>query len=569
MAAFTVELGSGRRVTVRPAPSDTLQSVVVTACKQLPNAKPTESYELVHKNSVLPLSTIVRLANLPQGATLELRLVSSATARAQATAVIKVALQIVGAGRIIDDFAPTATLWDVLATAERRTSGTLNLTARYVAPEKTAAQRMPRGMSGFLKDLYTTKVQSDSKSSPAPGPAESDVIYQQPVVVLLNKEYATNDVLQATTLRSLGFTGGSLMVRLSFRDTPANMDDIHRATSTATTLPKSPESPVTHPLSFGCQSKQPVKEPSGDDQNQDSKPVHAAEPCDSAIAAAPNDTSSEPRGLCSDPRGLCSEPSPAEDASVIKPIETKTKPSDAHKVRVFDAPPTNTSSLASRIELPESFYDIGNDDVKILVSAQRARQTESERGFASRQAHESAALQRRAAFIDRYPETAIRFRFPDQVQIQASFASSVPVSELYKFVARALRDPQLLQTLFVQPPVKNLDPLSKESLLDAKLTPAAVVHVRLSKDAGLRPETLLLLHPNTSALAEPLEIPVVATASSSTQSPTMQAPPVSSSSQSPSARKESKMAEKQNSKSTEKQGAPKLPKWLLAGQRRS
>ncbi|KAJ2184203.1 hypothetical protein GGH18_004719, partial [Coemansia sp. RSA 530] len=380
MAAFTVELGSGRRVTVRPAPSDTLQSVVVTACKQLPNAKPAESYELVHKNSVLPLSTIVRLANLPQGATLELRLVSSATARAQASAVIKVALQIVGAGRIIDDFAPTATLWDVLVTAERRSSGTLNLTARFVAPEKTAAQSISRGMSGFLKDLYTSNVQSGSASNPAPSPAENDVIYQQPVVVLLNKEYATNDVLQATTLRSLGFTGGSLMVRLSFRDTPANMDDMHRATSTATTPPKSPDSPATQPLSFGCHSKLPVNESDKDDRNQDTKPVHAAEPCDSDVAAAQNDTSSEPKGLCSEPKGLCSEPNPAEDTQVIKPTETKTKPSDTHTIRVFDAPPANTSSLASRIELPESFYDIGNDDVKLLVSAQRARQTESERG---------------------------------------------------------------------------------------------------------------------------------------------------------------------------------------------
>ncbi|KAJ2582271.1 hypothetical protein IWW49_005701, partial [Coemansia sp. RSA 1797] len=466
MAAFTVELGSGRRVTVRPAPSDTLQSVVVTACKQLPNAKPAESYELVHKNSVLPLSTIVRLANLPQGATLELRLVSSATARAQASAVIKVALQIVGAGRIIDDFAPTATLWDVLVTAERRSSGTLNLTARFVAPEKTAAQSISRGMSGFLKDLYTSNVQSGSASNPAPSPAENDVIYQQPVVVLLNKEYATNDVLQATTLRSLGFTGGSLMVRLSFRDTPANMDDMHRATSTATTPPKSPDSPATQPLSFGCHSKLPAKESDEGDRNQDTKPVHAAEPCDSGVAAAQNDTSTEPKGLCSEPKGLCSEPNPAEDTQVIKPTETKTKPSDTHTIRVFDAPPANTSSLASRIELPESFYDIGNDDVKLLVSAQRARQTESERGFASRQAHEAAALQRRAAFIDRHPETAIRFRFPDQVQIQASFASSAPVSELYKFVSRALRDPHFLQTLFVQPPVQNLDPQCAESLLD-------------------------------------------------------------------------------------------------------
>ncbi|KAJ1790362.1 hypothetical protein LPJ62_001975 [Coemansia sp. RSA 2167] len=566
MAAFTVELGSGRRVTVRPAPSDTLQSVVVTACKQLPNAKPAESYELVHKNSVLPLSTIVRLANLPQGATLELRLVSSATARAQASAVIKVALQIVGAGRIIDDFAPTATLWDVLVTAERRSSGTLNLTARFVAPEKTAAQSISRGMSGFLKDLYTSNMQSGSASNPAPSPAENDVIYQQPVVVLLNKEYATNDVLQATTLRSLGFTGGSLMVRLSFRDTPANMDDMHRATSTATTPPKSPDSPATQPLSFGCHSKLPVNESDKDDRNQDTKPVHAAEPCDSDVAATQNDTSSEPKGLCSEPKGLCSEPNPAEDTQVIKPTETKTKPSDTHTIRVFDAPPANTSSLASRIELPESFYDIGNDDVKLLVSAQRARQTESERGFASRQAHEAAALQRRAAFIDRYPETAIRFRFPDQVQIQASFASSAPVSELYKFVSRALRDPHLLQTLFVQPPVQNLDPQSAESLLDAKLTPAAVVHVRLSKDAGLRPETLSLLHPATSALAEPLEIPVVAAAPSSIQSPIVQAPLVSSSSQSPSAHKQESKTE---SKTNEKQGAPKLPKWLLAGQRRS
>ncbi|KAJ2321910.1 hypothetical protein IWW51_004318, partial [Coemansia sp. RSA 2702] len=204
----------------------------------------------------------------------------------------------------------------------------------------------------------------------------------------------------------------------------------------------------------------------------------------------------------------------------------------------------------ARIELPESFYESSNDDdAKLLISAQRARQTEAERGFKSRQAQEAESLKRRDDFARRHPQTTIRFRFPDQVQIQATFASGARVAALYDFVAQQLSSPRLLRALFLQPPVQDLEGSRAQSLLAARLTPAAVVHVRLADNAGLKPSTLALLRDSTSALAEPLELPPTDNAQASPPPP-----PMPSSSPSPSA------AASASARSADKPTASKMPK---------
>ncbi|KAJ1847758.1 hypothetical protein LPJ70_001375 [Coemansia sp. RSA 2708] len=531
MPAFTVLSESGRRVTVRPTPSDTLQSVVAAACAQLPNSRSPEAYALLHKTTVLTLSTPVRLANLPQGATLELKL-AAASSKTAASSPVKVALQIVGGGRVIGDFGAAATLWDVLTAAEARSNGTLNLTARYVQHEKPVAERMVRGMSGFLKDLYAAGSGQDSSRSQTPTslpPAENQVVYQQPVAVLLNKEYATNEALQATTLRSLGFTGGSVMIRLSFKDTPAGIADLFRVASAASSAPGSPVTPTVQP------------------------------PLTMLADAMPTENTERSTGQVpgSSPSTQPAEKPAAEPTAAAAGPSATASACTAHKVRVFDAPPSDAAP--ARIELPESFYESSNDDdAKLLISAQCARQTEAERGFKSRQAQEAESLKRRDDFARRHPQTTIRFRFPDQVQIQATFASGARVAALYDFVAQQLSSPRLLRALFLQPPVQDLEGSRAQSLLAARLTPAAVVHVRLADNAGLKPSTLALLRDSTSALAEPLELPPTDNAQASPPPP-----PMPSSSPSPSA------AASASARSADKPTASKMPKWFLAGQRRS
>ncbi|KAJ2449862.1 hypothetical protein EV183_004648 [Coemansia sp. RSA 2336] len=521
MPAFTVLAESGRRVTVRPGPSDTLQSVVAAACAQLPGTGDPESYVLVHKNTTLPLATMVRLVNLPQGATLELKRASAP----KKPTLVKVALQIVGAGRVINDFAPAATLWDVLATAETQSNGTLSLTARYSHAQPSAAELMPRGMTGFVKDMYVAASGTKDGACASPKPPSS-VVYQQPVMVVMNKEYSDNQVLQSTTLRSLGFTGGNVMVRLSFKQVPATLEDLHRVSSAASTAPTSPVSPSAH-IPKAEKPSQPQPKSDAKQPNSQTTP----EPAQTAT----------------------------EDENAIKPNQ---------EIRVFNAPPANAAPLSARFDLPASFYEVSSDEAKLVISAQRARQAESERGFKSRKTEEAEAQQRREAFNQRHPQTAIRFRFPDQVQVQSTFASKDRVSSLYDFVASTLKAPQMLRALVLQPPVQDLAALRSKSLLDAKLTPAAVVHVRLASDAGARPSTIALLKPSLSGLAEPLEVPAetnneqAQSAQPGEQSPLpllSTPPPMPSSSPSPSA---------QNPEIKKPASSSKMPKWFVAGQRR-
>ncbi|KAJ2646361.1 hypothetical protein IWW40_005479 [Coemansia sp. RSA 1250] len=525
MPAFTVLAESGRRVTVRPGPSDTLQSVVAAACAQLPGTGNPESYVLVHKNATLPLATMVRLVNLPQGATLELKRASAS----KKSALVKVALQIVGAGRVINDFAPAATLWDVLATAETQSNGTLSLTARYSQSEPLAAELMPRGMTGFVKDMYAAASGSkdsagESCASPKP---PSRVLYRQPVVVVMNKEYSSNEVLQATTLRSLGFTGGNVMIRLSFKQVPATLEDLYRVSSAASTAPTSP-------------ATSSVQQPTKPEKSDEIQPKLEARQPDSQNTPEPAQTAAK-----------------AENA--LKPNQ---------EIRVFNAPPANTAPLAARFDLPASFYEVGPDEAKLVISAQRARQAQSERGFKSRKTEEAEAQQRREDFNQRHPQTVIRFRFPDQMQVQSTFASKDRVASLYDFVSSTLKTPQMLRTLVLQPPVQDLASLRSKTLIDAKLTPAAVVHVRLTSDAGTKPSTLALLKPSLGGLAEPLEL---SAETDNVQAPSAQLgeqsplpllstpPPMPSSSPSPSA---------QNPEIKKPAAASKMPKWFVAGQRR-
>ncbi|KAJ2359037.1 hypothetical protein IWW50_000121 [Coemansia erecta] len=507
MPAFTVISAAGRRVTVRPSPSDTLQSVVAAACAQLPNTGNPESFALLHKDTELPLSTIVRLANLPQGATLELKPASQKAS----SSPVKVALQIVGSGRIIDSFSQTATLWDVLVAAETRSNGTLNLTSRFLQAERASG---------------------GTQEPASPRPAENEVVYQQPVVVLLNKEYAANDTLQATTLRSLGLTGGSAMLRLSFRDTPASISDLHRVASAASSPLASPKPQPPHTIT--------------------------------AIASTTNTSTANISASAAD--DIAKEAPCAADQNHAN-VEQCTSADPAHNVRVFDVPPTIAEPLASRFSpLPELS---SSEEARLVISAQRARQSESERGFQSRQAQEAEAKQRRAEFAERHPTTTIRFRFPDQVQVQAAFASTSRVSELYTFIRGALRDPRLLRALVLRPPVEDLHASEEKTLLCAKLTPAAVVHVQLAGSAGAAPKTLELLLPSTSALAEPLD--VAANEARPAQSPDSLLPPpplIPEPSQSPSAQDAGDAAEPHPRRNPEKQGVARMPKWFLAGQKR-
>ncbi|KAJ2491127.1 hypothetical protein IWW37_002580 [Coemansia sp. RSA 2050] len=564
-SSISVIYAPGRSVSVKTTPTTTLQAILVSACAGMPKPPSPDSYTLVYNSKPLDLTLPLRFANLPQGAKLTLtprtrsspRVPSKQVASPQATtptATVKVALQLVGSSRIVADFEPSATLWDIIVAAQTSSGRTLNLVNKFRPAEPPVASPLSsEGKSGwgsgFLQTLISAASGSSSPKIQPPQPVTPPVAqlwyYQQPVLLLLNKEYATNYDLQHTTLRSLGFTSGSVMVRFSYRPAkePTSLADASGSQLGNAVSPMSETAPA-QPLSppVVAQAQAPAIE-------ETAPPANAL-----GIVATPAATPSEPKvGL---PILTPSEP------KVGLPLLLSTR-----KVSVLAAPPADAPALSSRIVLPESFYEAGSDDLRILVAVQKARVAESEKGFSSRVKQEEENRRRHAEFKAKHTRTLIRFRFPDQVQVQATFSShEETAAELYAFMNQVLARPSLLESLIIQPPAQNLDTLKSETLFDTKLAPAAVVHVKL---AGAKVPTLEILKPEVAALVEDLKISspeliddrtldISASAETIAASPKKDDAPQAHLQQ-PTHATASKAA------ST---GEPKMPKWFLAGQKR-
>ncbi|KAJ1901808.1 hypothetical protein LPJ66_000479 [Kickxella alabastrina] len=531
-SSVTVVYGPGHSVSIKTTPTTTLQAVVNSACEKIPGNYNPESHTLVYNNKTMDLSLTIRFANLPQGAKLTLKSRSAAkspaigsvnanrtsasvppassssspslsSSKPAASALIKVALQVIGSGRVIGDFTAASTLWDIITSAENRSNRVLNLTKKFRVPESGSLSPAARGLN-YLTSMLSPRIGNSGSNSEAEDNASSKMIYQQPVLVLMNKEFASTEVMQSTTLRSLGFTGGSVMVRLSFKDSEAGPAPSLNIGSPVTKTAGAGASAgaARNGLMIGLQSDSPTRSSSAPVTDTNAK-IAESKPEQPSIV---EETS------------VVDEPSAVEEPSVVfgsdDDIDNDEKALlSTRQVRVYTQPQSSSASLSSRFALPDSFYQDGSSDLKLLIGIQRARQAEAERGFKNRIKQEKEEQLKHEQLKTKYPKTAIRFRFPDMVQVQATFFSSERVSELFDFVQGILAVPQTLKTLVIQLPVVDLDSMRHVSLFDAKLTPAAVVHVRVQIGAsggGGSVRTRDLLKPSVWGMAESLDAPVSA-----------------------------------------------------------
>ncbi|KAJ3303718.1 hypothetical protein HDV03_003591 [Kappamyces sp. JEL0829] len=161
-----------------------IQSIVQQSCQALALAPP-EAYALQLKKQLLEPSLSVRLAGLSNGARLNLiyRGVSSAVQ------FVNIALQTEDAGRLVDQFATSASLWQILVHFEGKAGGQHTFTRKEGLPSKKGL--FPSGQS----------------------------VYLVPVVVFMNKEYGSIEALRTTTLQSLGILSGNASFRLLFQFT--------------------------------------------------------------------------------------------------------------------------------------------------------------------------------------------------------------------------------------------------------------------------------------------------------------------------------------------------------------
>ncbi|XP_020584142.1 plant UBX domain-containing protein 2 [Phalaenopsis equestris] len=114
--------------------------------------------------------------------------------------------------------------------------------------------------------------------------------------------------------------------------------------------------------------------------------------------------------------------------------EKKPKTID-RKIRVFFAVP---ESVAAKIDLPDSFYNLSIEELKRESEARKKKIADSQllipRSYKEKQA---------MAARKKYKLTVIRIQFPDGVVLQGLFLPWERTNVLYEFVRSALKDPSL------------------------------------------------------------------------------------------------------------------------------
>ncbi|KAK9276904.1 hypothetical protein L1049_006441 [Liquidambar formosana] len=147
------------------------------------------------------------------------------------------------------------------------------------------------------------------------------------------------------------------------------------------------------------------------------------------------------------------------------------------QIRVFFSVP---ESIAAKIQLPDSFYNLSIDEMKREADMRKKKIAESQllipRSFKEKQAK---------AARKRYKRTAIRIQFPDGVVLQGVFAPWEPTSVLYEFVRSALKEPslefELLHPVVIKRRVIPQSPAAGErtiTLDEEDLVPSALIKFR-------------------------------------------------------------------------------------------
>ncbi|KAJ3276184.1 Tether containing UBX domain for GLUT4 [Terramyces sp. JEL0728] len=380
MQSVTVEYESFpiKKFTTKTTPATTLQSIIDQACEKF-DLKSSQGY--VHKKDLLPNSTSIRFANLPAGAKLNLKFIGVGKSTS-----VQVALQTEEHGRMMATFPSTAKLWGILVYFEQRNG--INLTRQ-------------------------------SKGN-----------YLMPVIVFMNKEYASIGLLQEKSLKDLGLESGSGSLRLYLHETQNPIDfylqEIERAT---------------------VEIKDDLKE------------VVSLAPTPKAIETPSN--------------------TPLPSLAVQKPDEQE-KPSTGTKTeekielvgngaKLYRPPPDSIS--AHKIELPLSFFEISSAELRMAFESHKAQAAHHEnKPLMTQKMREREEKLKQ----EKYPKTMIRVRMPDRTIFEATFLSTQKVSDLFDLVKSKLDEKISNFRLFITPPVQNLDP--KQTFFKHGLSPASLVH---------------------------------------------------------------------------------------------
>ncbi|CAG7726206.1 unnamed protein product [Allacma fusca] len=448
--AFVILLPNARRETVKVSLDTSILQVLEDACNK--RGLNANEWNLKHYNRIVELGNSVRFSGLPNNATLEL--VQSLKPRVESP--ITVVLQLQSGKRLMHQFPPQTTLWEILEHWSSHNEDTIKLT---------------------------------------PG--------IEPVCIYMRHEINGRSRLEEKTLKSLGLFQGSAVIRLIHRPTnqvsqQANISGIltkhtstevgirkailnirtadSRSNGSNDTTRKPPISPSPrdsrdeHSKSLNETSPLGVnknKTPSSSDQVRTGNNKVNTSKSQSQVAhptITPNGTSSS-RTPSSGPNGHNTQ------------RQRHAQPGELHIIGPNDAFLYHADDVdVPEIESPpDEFYSVTVQDVRGMYNSLQKRRIQLE----------DAPLQTRSArnlehdnniqrILTTHPTTIVRIRFPDRFVLQATFQTNDTISAVYDFLRNYLEDSRLNFYLFKTPPRQVL--AQTTTLLEQDLVGLAVVY---------------------------------------------------------------------------------------------
>lgn len=420
MAAHVIVIDStARSAKIKTVPGKHLTDILEEACTKL--GRDASRYELKcvtsappwkilltascrYKNKPLDLSRTMMLSGLSAGAKLEL------VAASRSPSVVSVALQLPevepdGTARLTDKFPSTTTLWLILRKFESVKGTTRNLTGRSAPLSK------------------------DHKSG------SGRLYFETPVITAMNRELASFTDLQKT-LAQLGVNSGSILLRLSFRQTEKPLEEAIAEIGQYFKEIEGEEANGTHAGNLANTESTPNTAMEGLTADGTSSPApnphQSPEPL-SASGISANDAQnleyrdSEERGASKgDPLGQVSE----------QPLETVTGPSQ-RPISIFAPPSSNTPKAALQKEHDKDF----EPTLDHMKSHQKYLQANTQNKTLKSDAQLAAEAQSQAEKVSQVKEVEIKLRFPDQSQVSAAFTNLDTASTLYDHAKGLMRNP--------------------------------------------------------------------------------------------------------------------------------
>lgn len=395
---------SFKRTQIKVTPGKYLRDILEEACAS--RKLSPEAYTLkTQNNKPLDLSQPFRLSGLSAGAKLQL------TQASRSPSVVSVALQLPedeGGTRLSDKFPSNTSLWLVLRKFEEGVAGAtqakLNFTQRGVPSSSTGAGRL---------------------------------LYQQPCLNVMGRSLETFADLQKT-LAQLGFNGGSVMMRLNFKNSERPLEEAMAEISQ---------------YFEATDTKQPAA-------TESSRGAHAMDHAD--LSGSLNTTTPEVQASAPDP-DLATANSPNEDAQMVdgptaQPVESDVLASSSEgplrpqtesqaseeppssKSNGFSVylPPSSSTPAAALQDENDSVFEPGIEAAKVHQAALQ-RASRNTRLLSDKELEEQEAKrQEKMASVQR---VGIRVRYPDQSMVETAVSASETAAELYGRVRETLRHP--------------------------------------------------------------------------------------------------------------------------------